>query len=431
MNQRNRSPQRPELGFLGLLLTLAVLGAVAAFFRDTAGLRFGNLGALIWMTIAVIAFALGILYFAQYVLPRRGNEGWGEGLQLLVRFYFAAGQNYLERQMGGGGGARRSGPRRRSDVKTERPEKRRDLDLPTSFKLARAGIVPSHQALVINQGNTFARVAGPGFVMLFRRERVAQVVDLRPHKRSQPVQATTRDGIPVGTSVSVTFQVRQRVENDPFDPMLYPYDPDAVFQVSTFNSIDESGETRAWYAQLAPQAAALLASELSAYTLDDLQQRDARGERVQREVKQRVQRQLERSAAAHGLTLTGFGIGAFSFPDKIMEQRIKAWQAAWQRRIEEKHAAGDAEAARRLKQARARAQIEIIEKITESIESLRQQGETNLTEVITLRMIEALEEATGSDSVQALIPQQVMANLVMDASNQMQRWLGRPQEPDV
>jgi hypothetical protein len=45
-----------------------------------------------------------------------------------------------------------------------------------------------------------------------------------------------------------------------------------------------------------------------------------------------------------------------------------------------------------------------------------------------LRMIEALEEAKSSTMLQALIPQQVMTNLVLDTSEQMQEWLEQPEE---
>jgi hypothetical protein len=54
---------------------------------------------------------------------------------------------------------------------------------------------------------------------------------------------------------------------------------------------------------------------------------------------------------------------------------------------------------------------------------MHQQDQASLNEIITLRMIEALEEAMADGSAQALIPQQVITRLVMDASNQMQHWM--------
>ena len=395
----NNSNQRPELGVLGLLLAMIILGVIVAFLADYNGLRYGNLGALIWIGVTLFTFIFGLLFYAQYVLPKQGHAGWAEGFELLIRYYMTMAERYL----GGSGSQRqntsaRSGPRR--------------------------GIVPGHQVITLLKGNDFSREVGPGFVLLYRKERIDKIIDLRPQKRSQAVIGTTRDGIPVETNISVNFRVQQQPAKHAFDLLIYPFDKESIFPISGYTSIDENGSIRLWDGQLAPLAAGELSNELSTYNLDELQQTSGEHS-IKNEIKQRIQRKVSRIAAEHGLELLTLGIGHFAFPESITQQRIKTWQAEWQRKIEVKHAAGDAEATRRIKQARARAQIEIIERITQSIDAVRQQEDTNLTEIITLRMIEALEEATTNDSVQALIPQQVMTNLVLDASNQMQSWLSR------
>lgn len=414
----NDSNQRSELGIFGLLLAMIILGTIVAFLADYNGLRYGNLGALIWIGVTLFTFLFGLLFYAQYVLPKQGHEGWTEGFELLTRYYFTMGESAL----GGSSQNRqvRSGPRRLGSKKAPKASPR---VLPPSFTYVRAGIVPGHKVITLLKGNNFSRAAGPGFVLLYRKERIDKVIDLRPQKRSQEVIGTTRDGIPIETTVSVTFRVQQS-GNPTTDPLIYPFDKESIFLISSYTTVDEDGVTRYWDDQLAPLAASELSNELSTYNIDELQH--SSGEHsIKNEIKQRIQRKLGRIAVEHGLELMGIGIGHFSFPERIAEQRIKTWQAEWQRKIDVKHAAGDAEAVRRIKQARARAQIEIIERITQSIDSMQRQENTNLTEIITLRMIEALEEATTNDSVQALIPQQVMTNLVLDASNQMQSWLSR------
>lgn len=426
----NNSNQRPNLGVIGLLLAAAVLGAAAAFLADFVGNRYGNWGAIFWIGATLITFILGLLYYGQFVLPKRGTEGWAEGVDLLVRYYLAMGEkvvNPADRRAQEA--ARRTGPRRRRSGQKPAKVRTKTAVLPTSFTEVRAGIVPGHQVLTLLKGNAFSRPAGPGFVMLYRGERVDKIIDLRTQKRKQAVVGTTRDGIPVETAVSVSFRVQQS-DSDFLQTRIYPFDKDAIFPISNFTSIDKNGVTRYWDDQLAPMAAAELSNELSTYNVDELQQ--TFGEHsVLNEIKRRIKRTVSRSAAAHGLDLLSVGVGPLTFPEKVTDQRIKTWQAEWQRKIDVKHAAGDAEAARRIKQARARAQIEIIERITQSIDAMRHHDDTNLTEIITLRMIEALEEATTDDSVQALIPQQVMANLVMDAANQMQTWLSRRPEDET
>jgi regulator of protease activity HflC (stomatin/prohibitin superfamily) len=424
---KKRSPQS-DLGILGLLLALIVLGAAAQFLADANGLKYENLGTLIWMTITAVSFILGLLYFAQFVLPQRDQEGWAEGLRLLGRFYLSSGQRYVSSATRGG--ARSQGRRRRK--KKGEGGMGETAVIPPSFNAVQAGVVRGEYAITINKGTHFIRPGGPGFVMLFRGEKVDQIIDLRPQKRSQPVTATTRDGIPVDTSASVTFRVRQAVPRNHSDPLVHAYDRDVLFAVSNFTRIDQDGNKLPWTEQLALMAAAELSDELSTYLIDELQQSNARFS-VRSEISQRIHRKLAQKAEVNGIELQSVGIGPITVPKEILDQRIKTWQAEWQRKITERHAKGDAEAIQQIKKARARAQIEIIEKITQSIESMRYRENSNLTEIITLRMIEALEEATTHSSVQVqgLVPQQVMANLVLDASNQMQLWMQRQAEDEA
>ena len=51
-----------------------------------------------------------------------------------------------------------------------------------------------------------------------------------------------------------------------------------------------------------------------------------------------------------------------------------------------------------------------------------------LPQIVTLRMIEALDEAISSKSLQARIPGQVLAGLTLETSNQMQSLIVPPVE---
>ncbi len=410
--------QKPEMGILGLLLVVALLGGVAAFLADYKKVAYGNLGALIWITITLLAFGFGLFYFAQYVLPQPGNEGWSEGLRLLGNFYLSAGQRYLS----GSPKKNRPRPKRVRRQSGDKKEQRREKTavFPSSFTQVKAGLLHGHQIIAVSKGSQFVRPVGPGFVRLYRGEYPDQLLDLRPQMRSQIVKATSHDGIALETTVSVTFRIRQETGHNPLDPLVHPFDPATIFHVSGYTSKDANGAPLIWTQQLLPQAASELSNQLSTAQVDELNTLATKND-----IKQRITRTMSRIAESHGLELINIGIGPILVPKRIIDQRIKTWQANWQRKIDIKHAQGDAAVTRRMKQARARAQIEIIEKITEGIDAMQQYGDVDLTEIITLRMIEALEEASSSLSVQPLIPQQVVANLVMDASNQMQSWMGR------
>jgi hypothetical protein len=168
----------------------------------------------------------------------------------------------------------------------------------------------------------------------------------------------------------------------------------------------------------------MLADELTQQSLNDLYQEDATTAPLDL-IQQRIKRQLEREAEKFGLEVLAVSTGRLQLPPKVMEQRIKTWQADWIRQINVQQAQGGAEAERRLKNARARAQIEIIHNIMQNIDAMRRAGTTNLTQIVMLRMIEALEEATADPIVQN---QAVIVQLVEEATDQMRDWLGEPED---
>ncbi|MCA9961432.1 MAG: hypothetical protein KC413_23280 [Anaerolineales bacterium] len=413
-----QTAQRPGMGALGLALAGITLAGIGYLLKDAIGIAYRSIGAIIWVIALLIAFMFGLLYYSQFILSLRGSEGWSGGLSLLWRHYGREAERYMNQLT-------QPKPKRRRRVKIDEPIIDPDA-LPASFREVGAGMVRSHQALSLGRGDAFQRAAGPGFVLLYHKENIKRVIDLRPHVRRHPVKTTTRDGIPVETAVSVTFRVRHNAAID--DALPYPFDRDAIFQVSYANTIDKERRTLPWTEQLAPRAAALLVLELNRFTLDDLYQVDDIHALPMDEIKRNIQRQLERPANTQGLEVLNVGIDHLLLPPDVVTQRIKTWQSRWEREIQVRQAAGDAEAERRIKKARARVQVEIIESIMQSIATMRRTDKIELADIVMLRMIEALEEAMSDTSVRAIIPEQIVANWVLDASNQMRAWIAPPQD---
>jgi regulator of protease activity HflC (stomatin/prohibitin superfamily) len=422
LRARRKSEQKSELGALGLLIAAVVLGGIGLFLVDYRQVPFGAFGGLIWSIALFVSFMFGLLYFAQFVLPLRGNEGWTEGLRRLVRNYTLLGQQVLN--------GRPASSRSQSRGK----KKQKPLADPTlvrlspSFRKLKAGTLRSHQVLALAKGSGFSRAVGPGFVIFYRRETPTHLIDLRKQVRKLPVRANTRDGIPVDTAISVTFRVRRSEAEHLDDDIPYPYDKDAVFRVIYSGSIDAEDRFRPWTEQLCPQAATLFVTELAQYTLNELYQTDDAGVGPVDEIKQKIKRQMQQHFENDGIEILSVGGGKLKPPDSVMEQRIKTWRAEWEREIQMRYAGSSAEAVRRMQKARARAQVEIIENITQNIESMRRAESANLTEIITLRMIEALEQALSDSTSGDSISRHALSRLVMDASTQMQTWLNRPSE---
>ncbi|WP_420642040.1 SPFH domain-containing protein [Candidatus Leptofilum sp.] len=404
--------ERKEWGMIGLLLALLVLLPIAAFLSDTQGTRHSWFGAFSWLLFIGLTFVLLLIYYAQFVSPLRGEDGWIAGFLLLLQAYVKVGEDRLD--FSGDDKSKKKKSKARTEVDK----------LPSSLKSLNAGFIRGYQVLAITKGSSYVRPAGPGFVVLYRGEQIWRVIDLRPQRRSQPVKAKTRDGIPVETSVWVLFQVK-RADGGDDDDLLYPFDREAIFQVSYDETVDEQGRHRPWTAQLTPPAAAILTNEIPKFSLDELLHA-VDGVAPLEAIKQTITRNLQRRFLPKGIEVLSVGIGGLTLPDGVRDQQFLTWQAEWLRKIQAENATGNAEVVRRMQQARARAQIEIIENITHSIETMRREEDADLSQIIMLRMIEALEGAVSGGSVQALVPQQIIAGLVGDASRQMQSWVSPP-----
>ncbi|MCA9945775.1 MAG: hypothetical protein KC449_19970, partial [Anaerolineales bacterium] len=183
------------------------------------------------------------------------------------------------------------------------------------------------------------------------------------------------------------------------DDWLYPFDPEAIFHVSYDDAVDEKGHLLTWTRQLTPPAAVALANEIPQHSLDELT-RAEEGASPLEAIKQTIMRDLQRRFVPKGIEIIAVGIGELTFPDGVRNQQFRTWQADWLRKIQTTQASGDAEVVRRVKRARARAQIEIVESIINNIDLMRREDGVELSQVIMLRMIEALEDAVSAGSVQ-------------------------------
>jgi hypothetical protein len=391
--KKKNQQQSKSASFL-LLILIVVLAIVAGlFFKDYRQVPYGWIISVIWLMAGFFALGFGILYFAQFILPHHEGESWIEGVNMLLR------------------SATHSGPRPKRSLKAaEYPGQE---NLPPSFDSLKAGILRSYQVLAINRGSPFTRPAGPGFVRLAGGESVGQVLDLRKHVRAQEVTTNTRDGIPLITSVKIVFRIKQPGQVPDDGRLEFPYDQTAIFQVSQASSVDEHNELLPWTEQLAPQAASYLVSEVAQFTLNELSQEPNLLNGIQR----RVRRQLRSNFDGMGIKIFDVSVTMQDLPDEIVQQRLANWRAPWESEIRVQVAASDANTLRRMKRARAHAQVEIIQKIMKNIDEMRRTESAALPQVINLRVIEALDEAISSSSLQTHIPGQVLADMALETSS--------------
>jgi regulator of protease activity HflC (stomatin/prohibitin superfamily) len=411
----------PGLG--SWLLAILLLGGVGALLHDFNGVGYGAAGALIWGGAVLLTFVLCTAYVSRRVLPLQDNAGWSAGFRLLWRNYTLGAAELLYG---------RRGPV--IDLSATKPKKPPKTELSPSFGLLGAGFLFSHEAAAITRGNGYSRADGPGLIFLHGGESIAQVFDLRPQARKMPVSALTRDGIPIETSVSVVFQVRRpapgrRPRSIESDAIPYPYDREALFEL-TYSTSMEDDERRDWTEQVCPQAAALLVTEISKYTLDELLV-GAAAEPLS-EIKERVKSGLKEQQGDHlqtlpqGIEIVNVGVGGLELPADVTAKRLSSWQVEWQNRITQETIGGDIEAQRIYADAHARAQVENLENLLLSIDAMRRQSGVELHEVVMTRIVEVLESLSATQALGPSTTRAAITSLAAEATSELRRAL----EPD-
>lgn len=412
----------PGLGIL--LLTIVLLGTVGALLRDFNGVRFGAWGAIIWGLAALSTFVLGTAYLSRRLLPIQDNLGWSNGFRLLWKNYLLGAAGLL------------SNNRQESSARYAPPKKKKsDEDEPApSFKYLKAGFLFAHEAAAITNGSSYSRAAGPGLIILRGGETISQVFDLRRQSRKLPVSATTRDGIPVKTTVSVTFQVRRpasdqrRPRSIESDIIPYPYDPGALFELAYSASVVD-GQRRDWTEQVAPQAAALLITEIGKFTLDELL--ISGGAEPLGMVKESIKRDLEDQQSdsnpqilSRGIEIVSIGVDPLELPKEIIAKRLSTWQVDWQNRSDYETISGDIEAQRLYQQARVRAQVENIEKLLLNIEAMQEQGGVALHDAVMLRLMEVAEAISSEQALTSGAARSALKSLTNEATNELRLAMG-------
>jgi regulator of protease activity HflC (stomatin/prohibitin superfamily) len=394
---KSKTKRQPRNRAFLLLIFLVVFSIIAGlFFEDYREVPHGWFITVVYLVIAAFSCAFGVIYYAQFVLPHHKGENWLDGIWMMMRASTLISSPSTNNRTAGKGSPYSS-------------------QLTPGQKNLNVGMVPSNEAISISKGDSLVRAEGPGFIRLDPGESIRKFIDLRRHIRSEVETANTRDGIPFDMKVNVVFQVKQSEEDHPDDDLQFPYDRSAVLWVSQLNTYNQDNSIRPWSEQLAPQAITFMISEVAQYTLDEL----ARDRTIFTGIAQRVRRQLRGTFDDWGINILSVSIVPVKLPDDILEQRLDNWRAPLQSQILAEAAKGNAEAYLRIKQAKARAQVEIIEKIMRSINELRQSKQASLPEIVTLRIIDVLEGAANKGSSQTYLPSQILSGIVTESSTRL------------
>jgi regulator of protease activity HflC (stomatin/prohibitin superfamily) len=294
-------------------------------------------------------------------------------------------------------------------------------------------MVGEKSAALLERGARFTRIVGPGGHRLAPHERVRGTADLQIQTRHQREKTLTKDGIPIDVDVDLTFRLSEKdIDGDsqteppptPLGPIMrlrrllglhvpaslleaarpHRFSREAVRRVVYESSVFGPDQQVEWTASFATVRAGDISDQLAELRLDELSSPEDPDMHPLVEIVQKGLQDARRAAAAiNGIDVLNMTMGLIEAPSDIKhtldDQRIDNWQIEWRRRARLLEAEGQAKAFQVLEEARAEAQANMIQALTEGFRIATENNPDASTEVIAMRFIDALEALmqTGVD----------------------------------
>jgi hypothetical protein len=346
----------------------------------------GTLGFLTITLPSLVILWGGLFLISPHLLPLRDNSSWMRAFRSLVTFNLGTNFPYHALE--------------------DRELKERVSGNPYGRVFAGPGIVLTDpaRAPIIWEGLRFKDVGHPGLTFTKRFETIYQTVDLRPQLRSFYVDAITKDGIRIKVLTFVPF----RLNWDGQEPKLqgsFPFDKKRIFKTMWAQPV-ESGQKRAWDDVVVITATRIMRQIIGQYRCDELCECFDPDKTPRTKIRDELKARLEEELQEYEIELIGGGISNLD-PEQssVVDQRVKAWQTEWERKIQAVAGEGTANAIWAVEQAHALAQAALIKAIYNVVRARPGLKPELLSKVAALRFIEALEDMASAPQVQASLPE--------------------------
>lgn len=218
-------------------------------------------------------------------------------------------------------------------------------------------------------GPPLVRAAGPGIVFIRPGERIVKTLDLRRHSRSVSVEALTGDGIECSAHVSVTFGLdpdpdRQLARQPPVGERVMPTDPfnaHSAFRAVYGVALGEKQPVE-WTDLPLVVAAECFRIILAEYSLDDLFEPNRPKFYSFKQVRERINATVKSAPvlAERGLVVYAVGVSDLKLPREVVNQRVRLWQAHWQKVTIDREAAVEQQAFTTFRHRQSKAQTQLI-----------------------------------------------------------------------
>lgn len=290
-------------------------------------------------------------------------------------------------------------------------------------------IVAENTAAVIERGAGFSRIVGPGITFLRQHERVRAAVDLNTQQWRNRERTFTKDGIPIEVDVDLVYKLTERTMDGDAPPeppyALGPlmrlrqrlgwhvpaavreasrphrFSREAVRRVTYETASSGPGQPTDWIVNFAKMRSGDIADEIAERRLDELCAPDDPDRHPFREIVQAGLEAARRVGQRLGIDVIDMHMGTIDpskellkdYREQYVNQLIANWQIEWERRARLLDEEGKARALQAVEEARAEAQANMIQALTEGYRiAVGDNIDPKVShEVIALRFIDTLE----------------------------------------
>ncbi len=292
------------------------------------------------------------------------------------------------------------------------------------------------------------RVLGPGFHRVEPFEKVWDVIDLRPQRRSLRVEFMTTDGIPAYCDVEIRFRVASLASENPYQlheegvpPQPYLFDPAIILKLATskyVKSREGTGRVQDWRIGLVSGALdGILRDTLERYSLDHffnprywVLETEGMADRVSQppekplvlvEIQARIEAEIKKVATERGIIVDTLQLGpVLPAEEAISRQWLEFWQAKIQRPVVAYNLSEEARRHKIVEKTSVDAQVELLTGMLSKIQDLSQRDSGVPAQLIVMSFMDVLRTMSDRDpAVQLLMYQQ--AESLMHIINAVQK----------
>jgi len=357
------------------------------------GFWVGNWPGLALITLPAWLTFWGALFgLSRYLLPIADDGPWGRAFRSLLTF--SLGTNYPYRVL-------------EDRELMERVPGRAFLRL-----FAGPGIVLTGAAHVpiVWDGVEFKDIGQPGLTFTGQREVVYQTMDLRPQLRAFPVEAITKDGIRIRVLIFFPFKLAAGGRK-PEIGQSFPLEKASLLSAAQ-QQLVEKGQKILWDETVRIVATQSLRKIISEYKFDELCASDDGTEDPRMDIRDRLVREVRQEVAPRGIHIIGGGIGNLEPEDwSLIDKRIDAWQAEWERWILSTKGQARATEIKYLEGAYIGAHRALLRGVREEIEKHPDIDPDLLSQLVALRFVESIEEFACNPEIQKQVPDETAETL--------------------